>query len=155
MATYSPSVREHHVAVLTYLRNGSPAGFPVYDSTVEPYTWGATSHGQPTVDPDGRMHPYAVMYSEVGRSLPVALEGISTALRWGFTVICVGGDENRCLWAVDTVVRVLVDAEVSVAGRDPVLVRQEIASPSPRRDDDIKPPRLFVPVFFRADSQAA
>ena len=140
---------------MAYLRNGSPAGFPVYEGKVEAYTWGAVQHGQPTVDPDGRMHPYAVIYPEVGRSLPVTLEGISSALRWGFTVICVGGDENRCLWAVDTVVRVLVDAEITVAGRDLVLVRQEIASPSPRRDDDVKPPRLSVPVFFRADSQAA
>lgn len=140
------SVRDLHAAVLAVLQGLDSNNFKVYDGEVIP---------DPKVDKDQRVHPYAVLYSDPGHPHATGLCGISDAFEWTFAVICVGGDQNRALWAVDKVRSALVDAELTVSGRSLHRVREEIRSSTVRRDDSIRPARFYVPLLFRADSDAA
>lgn len=140
----APAVRPHHAAVLALLQ--AIPSFKVFDGEVAP---------EPDKDADQRVHPYAVLYSDPGKAWATGLCGTSDALAWTFAVICVGGDQNRALWAVDKVRAALVDVELTVAGRSVHRVRQELETAPVRRDDSIRPARFYVPLLFRADSDAA
>lgn len=143
-----PSVRAHHNAVLALLQGLDPVNFKVYDGEVDP---------KPVDDPDHRVHPYAVLYSDPGRPWAPALCHDSTSLAWTFEVVCVGGDQNRCLWAVDKVRASLTDAELAITGRASHKVREDYMSRVRvvARDDVTRPARFEVSLLFRADSHAA
>lgn len=140
------SVRDMHAAVLAVLRAIDPTNLTVYDGEVIP---------EPKKDNDERVHPYAVLYSDGGRPHATGLCGTSDAHEWSFVVVCVGGDQNRCLWAVDKVRAALIDLELTVAGRSMHRVREEVEAPRVRRDDTVRPALSYVPLMFRADSDAA
>jgi hypothetical protein len=131
------SIRLLRQAVLDLL-DAAP-GLNVFDGEV------ATD---PPRDPDGRVHPYAVLYASPGAHLTTALDGLHDLIRWSFQVTAVGGDAQRCAWAVDTALTALLDQRPTVAGA--VTARVGLAGdPGPaRRDDDVHPPRHWTPLLF-------
>lgn len=101
----------------------------------------------PPLDPDGRVHPYAVLYSGPGSNVRNTLDATSTLKPWGFQVTCVGGDPQRTLWAVAAVTGALVDARLTVAGWTSSPI-EHIPGPDLARDDVPIPPRHYVPLLF-------
>src|SRR5665647_1579661 len=57
--------------------------------------------GQPGVrlDPDGRAHMYAVLYTSPGWLTSDRAVAAPSTLGWSFQVTCAGGDVHRCLTA--------------------------------------------------------
>jgi len=101
----------------------------------------------PPVDPDGRVHAYAVLYASPGNQFSTTLTGGQSALLGSFQVTCVGGDPTRALWCVDKV-RTAMATTVTLDGRAyPIRAREEDPG-TVRRDDDVAPPRHYVPVEF-------
>lgn len=108
---------------------------------------------QLTVDADGRVEPYCVLYVGGGRRAFSNLTHVSHDLDLAFQVTCVGGDPDECLWAVDKVCAALVDTQLTVAGRLVWRIRQEFEPSSPRPDYAVRPPRFYQPLLFRLYSQ--
>lgn len=116
------------------------AGVNAYDGEV-PKT--------PPLDDDGRVAAYAVLYYSPGRQYASAMDGQQVSRDSVFQVTCVGGDPTRAIWCTDAVSAALVGAVVTIEG----VTRQIRASeddPGPvRRDDNVTPPRHYVPLRFR------
>lgn len=105
--------------------------------------------GSPPLDPDGRVHAYAVFYPGIGRGYSNRGGGTAHSLNWGCQVTCVGGDRTRALWCVDQVRGVLDGLRVTVAGRNALLVDVTPEETPLRRDPDISPPRFYLPLLYR------
>ena len=105
--------------------------------------------GTPPTDPDGRVHAYAIAYFGAGQPQAMRLDGGARGLRWTFQVTCVGGDDVRALWCINEVRGVLLGVRVPVGtGRVSGKVR-EVTDPGPlRRDDDVSPSRMYLPLQF-------
>lgn len=115
------------------------AGINAYDGEV-PKT--------PPLDEDGRVHAYAVLYVGAGRPTALMLDAVQDSLLGGFQVTCAGGDPTRALWCVDRVRTLLVGAEITVDGHTHQVTASDIDPGQVRRDDDVTPPRHYVPVLF-------
>ena len=102
----------------------------------------------PPLDPDGRVHAYAVYYPNPGHAHSLRAGRTAHTLNWGCQVTCVGGDRTRALWCIQKVRTALTGARLVIDGRRSILT--EIGNPGPlRRDDDVSPPRLYLPLEFR------
>lgn len=102
----------------------------------------------PPLDPDGRVHAYDVFYPGAGWRASNRLGAGLNRLEWTFQVTCVGGDDNRCLWCVDKVRAMLTGARIQLDGARPGRIR-ELGDRGPViRDDDVNPPRYFLPLDF-------
>lgn len=98
---------------------------------------------RPPADDDGRVHAYAVYYPSPGRSHSRRHGAARSNLDWSFQVTCAGGDRTRALWCVTQVRNALAGARV---GGNRIT---EGFDPGPlRRDDDVKPPRFYLPLQF-------
>ena len=128
------STREVHAQVWALL--AAVAGVNTYDGEVPT---------NPPVDTDGRVHAYAVLYLFPGRPTALTLDATQSSLLGGFQVTCVGGDPTRALWCLDKVRAALVGAFVTVDGREHQITASEFDPGSVRRDDDVTPPRHYVP----------
>lgn len=126
----------HATAVLALLN--SVTGLTVYDGEV-PDT--------PPADAMGRVNAYAVLYASAAPSQRDAIAGPSTRFPWSFQVTAVGGDRQRCSWAVKAVCGALVDQRLTVAGFTSSPIGQD-TGPGMGRDDTVVPPRLFQPLLF-------
>jgi hypothetical protein len=103
---------------------------------------------EPPVDADDRVHAYTVYYPSPGRSWPRMLDAAPDSLAWSFQVTCAGGDRTRTLWCVGKVRAQLTGARLTLPDGTSVLIT-EATDPGPiRRDDDVKPPRFYVPLLF-------
>lgn len=114
----------------------------VYDGDIPaddpPPTWSAT---------DKRVKGYAVLYGGAGRLYPTRLCDTPADTTITFQVTCVGGDRRQTLWVVKQVRTKLTGVEMAGG------VITEPFDPGPvRRDDDVTPVRLFVPLLFRIDA---
>lgn len=94
-------------------------------------------------DDDRAVHAYTVLYASAGQALTNRLGSGASGLAWTFQVTCVGGDDIRALWCVDTV-------RAAFTGRRLRNGRlRELGDPGPvRRDDDETPPRYYLPLTF-------
>ncbi|WP_210651343.1 hypothetical protein [Nocardioides sp. SYSU D00065] len=99
----------------------------------------------PPLDEDDRVHAYAVLYVSAGRRAALMLDGTQSSLFSGFQVTCVGGDPTRALWCVDQVRAALLGASVTVDDREHLITASETDPGPVRRDDDVTPPRHYVP----------
>lgn len=141
-----PSARLLHQAVLTALRAIDPANLEVFDGEVDK---------DPRKDNDKRTHPYLVLYSDPGSAKRTSLCGTTNSLEWGCEVVCVGGDQNRCLWAVDKA-RAVLDTDLTIPGQTGQRLREEHATKlrPVGRDDTTRPARFEVSLLLAADSDA-
>lgn len=102
----------------------------------------------PPLDPDGTVHAYAVLYMSPGRPAGLMLDATASSLFAGFQITCVGGDPTRTLWCVDKIRAALLDVEVTLDGRKHTITASELNPGTLRRDDDVTPPRHYVPERF-------
>jgi hypothetical protein len=102
----------------------------------------------PPVDPDALVHPHLIFYPSSGRVPFERLGGGLLNVNWGFQVTCVGGDENRCMWAVDKVRAALLCKRITLDGAQSGQVYEDADAGPVRRDDAEQPPRYFVPLLF-------
>lgn len=105
----------------------------------------------PPADEDGRVHPYSVLYAGAGRQYTTALCDVPRDFAWSFQVTCVGGDRNRCLWAVMKVRVALTGLRLAVDGAQSGLLVETLDQPLVRRDDDPTPPRHYAPIQYGLD----
>ena len=98
----------------------------------------------PPKDSYGAVNAYTVLYpgAGVGYSRRLA-RSVPTNLDWTFQITCVGGDDTRCLWCVDKVRAAFTGARLGNR-----RIRELGESGVIRRDDDVSPPRFFVPLDF-------
>jgi hypothetical protein len=126
-------------AIETRLREDAPM-VNVYVGAVEP---------EPPVDPDGRVHVYAVLYPGAGTSTQDRLVPIVDGLLWTGQVTCVGGDVNRCLACADAVADALTGHTFEIPGVTVGYMR-ELGDPGPAREDrDARPSRWFLPLTYQ------
>lgn len=105
----------------------------------------------PQLDPDGRVHAYAVYYPSPGWAHAVLACGGTDSLDWTFQVTCAAGDRNRTLWCVDKIRTALSGARLSIGGQ--LLTIRETTDPGPiRRDDQVKPVRFYTPLLFAVNA---
>lgn len=105
---------------------------------------------RPPVDSDSRVSSYAVLYYSPGRRYASALNGAQGSVDGTFQVTCVGGDPTRALWCVDRVIESLTGTPVVVDGVARRIRVDEGSDPGTvRRDDNVAPPRHYVPLRFR------
>lgn len=58
----------------------------------------------PPLDPDKRVHPYAVFFPGGGHAFGDRLnKDLPTDLSWTCRILIVGGDKTRALWALDKI----------------------------------------------------
>lgn len=58
----------------------------------------------PPLDPDGRVHPYAVFFPGGGHAFGDRLnQDTPTDMSWTCRILIVGGDKTRALWALDKI----------------------------------------------------
>lgn len=101
----------------------------------------------PYVDPDGRVHAYAVYYPGPGWAHALLGCGGTDSLDWSFQVTCAGGDRTRALWCVSKVRTALSGHTITIAGQ--ALQIQEVPNSAPiRRDDGVSPARSYTPLIF-------
>lgn len=133
-----PSVRLLTAAVVALLEEAAPT-LTVYRSVVT----------DPPKDSDGGVQPYAVVHPGAGAGDANALDDTPAQLAWPFQITCVGGDVDRCTWAVDAVRDQLDGATLMVAGATVGRLREDGDSGPLRVDDDVTPPRLYLPLLYR------
>jgi len=109
----------------------------------------------PPKDGDQRVQAYVVLYSGAGRAYTEAVCATPTDLNWPFQITCVGGDETRCLWAIDATRSALTGRRLIVAGASVGLIREDGDLGPIRRDDAVQPPRHYLPLLYRLDATAA
>jgi len=132
----------HATAVLTLLQ--AVTGLNVYDGEVP------TS---PPTDPDGRVHPYAVLYAGTAPTLRNSLSGTSSESPWTFQVTVAGGDRQRCGWAALKVNGALLDKRLTVAGATTSRIAG-VPGPDITRDDEPRPARFYQPLLFSLTSSS-
>lgn len=105
---------------------------------------------QVRLDPDGRAHPYAVLWASPGARHADALAGRVDRLVWSFQVTAAGGDDTRALWAVGRVLGAL--SGVRLFPEMGVLAPEPFDPGTVRVDRDVTPHRSYVPLLFAATS---
>lgn len=85
----------------------------------------------PPLDPDGRVHPYAVFFPGGGHAFGDRLnQDTATDMSWTCRILIVGGDKTRALWALDKIRAKLTGARPTADARlkevlDDVIFRTE------------------------------
>ncbi len=98
----------------------------------------------PPLDPDGRVHPYLVVYFGGGHASSNRVCATPNTTGWNFQVSCAGGDDNRALWCVDQVRAALTGTRVAGG-----VLRETIEGPDLiQRTDGPPPSRCWVPVAY-------
>jgi hypothetical protein len=142
VTTFDPNA--FTAAVLTLL--GGVSGLTVYDGLV-PKT-------PPVSAEDGAVLPYAAVYPGAGAPTRGSLSGATSEVPWGFQVTAVGGDRSRCLWAVKKVDAVLLDQRLTVTDWSTSRIVRE-PGPDMRLDEDVKPPRFWIPLLYQLTAAPA
>lgn len=101
------------------------------------------------LDPDGRAHPYAVLWASPGTRHADSLAGRVDRGVWSVQVTCAGGDDTRALWAVSRVLTAL--SGVRLFPGMGLLNPDDTYQPGTVREDtDVTPSRWYVPLLFTA-----
>jgi hypothetical protein len=101
--------------------------------------------GNPPLDPDGRVHPYAVFFPGGGRAFGDRLNDIPTDLRWDFRVLFVGGDGDRALWALDKIRAALTGKRPTGGAR----LKELLDEVNIRVETDVVPSRTSGAILYR------
>lgn len=100
----------------------------------------------------GRVYPYVVAWPSAGHADPDARtvdDSTHGALGWPVQVTVAAGDPGWCLAAAQKV-RTHLEGHTLTTGAGPL--REETVAPPVQRDDDVNPPRWFVPLLFRCQT---
>lgn len=98
------------------------------------------------------IRPYLVLWAGPGQTTGNRLAGRPHGLVWSLPVTCVGADTDTCLWALAHT-RAALDGVRLTA--DAGLLRQTSDPGNLRVDDDVRPPRTYVPLTFATRAHGA
>lgn len=102
-----------------------PAISPVADATLallqaipDLGVYDTEKPSDPPLDPDKRVHPYAVFFPGGGHAFGDRLnQDTATNMSWTCRILIVGGDKTRALWALDKIRAALTNARPTADGR--------------------------------------
>lgn len=103
---------------------------------------------KPPADTSGRVYPYAVLWPSPGGSPAESAAAGNTGLDWTCQVTVAAGTTAWLLKAVDVVRAAVVGLVVSDG--DGPITDETPRSMTVQRDEDVTPPRMFVPLLFGA-----
>lgn len=105
----------------------------------------------PPADDDGHVYAYAIFYFNGGRAFSRRVAGSRGTLGWGFQITCAGGDDERALAAVNVIRNAFTGTLLTFEdGIKPRRLVEDEADPGPlRRDDTVRPSRMYLPLYFR------
>lgn len=129
-----PAVRPVGAAVLALLQGIT--GLNVFDGELP---------ADPPKDPDGRVHPYAVLFPGAGHGFSDRLNDAPTTLSWTCRVLFVGGDSTRALWALDKIRAALTGARPTGGAR----LKEVLDQVETRVELDVLPPRTSGAILYR------
>lgn len=99
----------------------------------------------PPLDPDKRVHPYAVFFPGGGKAFGDRLNDAPTDLRWDFRVLFVGGDTDRALWALDKIRAALTGKRPTGGAR----LKEVLDEVNTRVETDVVPSRTSGAILYR------
>lgn len=99
----------------------------------------------PPLDPDGRVHPYAVLFPGAGKGFGDRLNDVPTELSWTCRVLFVGGDTDRALWALDKIRAALTGKRPTGGAR----LKEVLDQVDTRVELDLLPPRTSGAILYR------
>jgi hypothetical protein len=133
--TTLPEVRPIADAVLALLR--AVPNLNVFDAELPT---------DPPLDPDGRVHPYAVFFPGGGNAFGDRInQDLATDMSWSCRVLFVGGDRTRALWALDKVRAALTGKRPTGGAR----LKEVLDQVETRVELDITPPRTSGAILYR------
>ena len=132
--TTLPAVRPVADAVLTLLQG--IANLNVYSTELP---------SDPPLDPDDRVHPYAVFFPGGGHGFGDRLNDVPTDVSWTCRVLFVGGDETRALWALDKIRAALTGARPTGGAR----LKEVLDDVTIRTETDVIPSRTSGAILYR------
>jgi hypothetical protein len=102
-------------------------------------------------DGSGRVAPYLVQYPSPGMPRPDHMAGMFFNLDWSTQITCVAGYLSDCIHLAGRVHKLLAGWPVALsAGNTGRLAPPTGFDPGPiRRDDDVNPPRFYVPLQYQ------
>lgn len=125
-----------HAAMLARLQ--TMAHVTVYDADVP---------SKPPADSQGRVYPYAVLWPSPGGAPSEGSVAGPAGLEWVAQVTVAAGTPTWCLQAASKV-RAVLAGHVLVAGDGPLVEDTPPTMPL-TRDEDVTPPRWYVPLLWR------
>lgn len=108
------------------------------------YPDGEVPKAPPTPPGDDRVKPYWVAFFSPGAAPPFSLGGFPLVTRLPFTITVAGGTKDRALFGVELVRKALSGKEIASG----LISEDEFDPGTLRRDDNVVPPRHFVPMSF-------
>lgn len=95
-----------------------------------------------------RVHAYAVLHDSPGRLRALTMLNVQDSVNTTFQVTCVGGDPETAMWCVDRVRAAFIGAAVTINDLDYQIAAADVDPGTVRRDDNVRPPRHWVPILF-------
>lgn len=100
----------------------------------------------PTKDPDGRVHPYAVFYPGGGNAFGDRLnKDAPTDMSWTCRILFVGGDKTRALWALDKIRAALTGKRPTGGAR----LKEVLDDVTIRTETNVVPSRTSGAILYR------
>lgn len=99
----------------------------------------------PPLDPDGRVHPYAVFFPGGGNAFGDRLNDAPTDVKWDFRVLFVGGDDTRALWALDKIRAALTGKRPTGGAR----LKEVLDDVTIRTETNVVPSRTSGAILYR------
>lgn len=124
------------VAAATYALLDAVPGLNLFDTELPK---------NPPLDPDGRVHPYAVFFPGGGHGFGDRLNDVPTELTWDFRVLFVGGDTTRALWALDKIRGALTGKRPTGGAR----LKEVLDEVNIRTETDVVPSRTSGAILYR------
>lgn len=108
------------------------------------YPDGEVPDKPPTPPNDLRVKPYWVAFFSPGAASPFSLGGFPLVTKLPFTITVAGGTKDRALFGVELVRKAISGVEIESG----LISEDEFDPGTLRRDDNVVPPRHFVPMSF-------
>jgi hypothetical protein len=132
--TTLPAVTPVADAVLTLLQ--AIPGLNVFDTELP---------ANPPLDPDKRVHPYAVFFPSGGNAFGDRLNDIPTDVKWTCRILFVGGDKTRALWALDHIRAALTGKRPTGGAR----LKEVLDDVTIRTETNVVPSRTSGAILYR------
>jgi hypothetical protein len=100
----------------------------------------------PPLDPDGRVHPYAVFFGGGGNAFGDRLnKDTATDMSWTCRVLFVGGDMTRAIWALDRIRAALTGKRPTGGAR----LKEVLDDVTIRTETNVVPSRTSGAILYR------
>jgi hypothetical protein len=120
---------------------------PTYDASVVSLFG---TEKDPTVDTNGRVRQYAVVYDTPGAGAFYSSAALPTATDQEWQVTGAAADPNECRWLLQEIRKRVVGQLVDPSGRDSTFIEVPGRRPPIGPDRDARPLRFFGVLLFQA-----